>query len=252
MTAARRLLGRFLNLPPIARLPVRVRGGVADGAWWSLFPWSAYWRGTHEPEVQARLVGLWDWTGKHVWDLRSHYGLFAIGLGPRVGPAGSVAAFEPNPLSYARLCLHVRRNRLPWVKTFPHAVSDTAGAQRFFLYAGLEDTTTHLAYEGETWDKSIPAMQVETRRLDDLVAAGEIRAPDFIKLDVEGHGHRALAGARAALAAKRPVILMGLHSDEERDGILSVLRPLRYRLVPVKAGTPMPPVFGYDYLAEPE
>ena len=249
--AARRLLVRLLNLPPIARLPVRVRGGVAAGAWWSLFPWSAYWRGTHEPEVQARLVGLWDWTGKQVWDLGSHYGLFAVGLGRRVGPGGSVAAFEPNPLSYARLQLHVRRNRLPWVKTFSYAVSDRAGTQRFFAYSGLEDTTTHLAYDGETWDASIPTITVESRRLDDMVAAGEIVAPDFIKLDVEGHGHKALAGARAALAAKRPVLLCGLHSPEEIAGIRAILDPLRYRYTPIAANAPREPTTGFDYLAEP-
>ena len=88
MKATRRLLVRILSLPPIAHLPVRVRSGVAAGAWWSFFPWSAYWRGTHEPAVQARLVSLWDWTGKHVWDLGSHYGLFAVGLGRRVGLGG--------------------------------------------------------------------------------------------------------------------------------------------------------------------
>ncbi len=251
MKATRRLLVRILSLPPIAHLPVRVRSGVAAGAWWSFFPWSAYWRGTHEPAVQARLVSLWDWTGKHVWDLGSHYGLFAVGLGRRVGLGGSVAAFEPNPLSLARLRLHVRRNRLAWVKTFPYALSDNASAQRFFAYAGLEDTTTHLAYEGETWNPSIPTITVESRRLDDLVAASEIRLPDFIKLDVEGHGHKALAGAGAALTAKRPVILMGLHSPEERDGILALLEPLRYRISPIDSAAPMPPCPGFDYLAEP-
>ena len=66
-----------------------------------------------------------DWTGKNIWDLGSHYGLFAVGLGRRVGPTGSVAAFEPNPLSYQRLVLHVKRNHLDWVKTFPLAVSNT-------------------------------------------------------------------------------------------------------------------------------
>ena len=251
MSFARRLLVRFLRLPPVACLPVRVRSGVAAGAAWTLFPWSAYWRGTHEPAVQARLVALWDWNGRNVWDLGSHYGLFAVGLGRRVGPAGSVAAFEPNPLSLARLRLHVRRNRLPWVKTFPYAVSDHSGSQRFFAYEGLENTSTHLAYEGETWNESIPTISVESRVLDALVAAGEIQPPDFIKLDVEGHGHKALAGACLTLAAKRPVILMGLHSDCERDGILAILDPLRYRYSPIDPAAPLPPGPGYDYLAEP-
>lgn len=127
-----RFFSRLLATSFIARLPIRVRRGIAEGACWSLFPWTSYWRGTHEPEVQARLLTLGDWTGKHIWDLGSHYGIFAIGLGLRVGPTGSVAAFEPNPLSYARLQLHVCRNRLAWMKTFPNAASDTEGSRRFF------------------------------------------------------------------------------------------------------------------------
>ncbi len=242
---------RLLSTPVIARLPVRVCRGIAKGARWSLFPWTSYWRGTHEPEVQARLLTLGDWTGKHVWDLGSHYGIFAVGLGRRVGPTGSVAAFEPNPLSYARLQLHVLLNRLGWVKTFPCAVSDTDGSRRFFLYEGLESTSSHLAYEGETWDETVPTMQVTALRLDDLVNAGEINLPDFIKIDIEGHAHKALAGAASSLAKSRPTLLIGLHSIPEIEGILSVLDPLGYRITPILPRAPATPTSGYDYLFEP-
>ena len=246
------LLRRFLSIPLIGRLPVRVCSGIAEGARWSFFPWTSYWRGTHEPAVQARILALKaNWTGKHIWDLGSHYGLFAIGLGRRVGATGSVAAFEPNPLSYERLCLHVRRNQLSHVRTFRLAVSDTAGTQRFFLYEGLETTSSHLAYEGETWNESIPTRDVTTVRLDDLVASGEISAPDFVKVDVEGHGHKALAGAAVTLARSRPILIIGLHSDAEIAGILAVLNPLRYHITPINPASPVKPTAGHDYLFEP-
>ena len=246
-----KLLRRILSLPLIAHLPVRVRSGVAKGAQWSLFPWTAYWRGTHEPAAQARLLSLkTNWTGLHIWDLGSHYGLFAVGLGRWVGPTGSVAAFEPNPLSFSRLQLHVRRNRLEHVQTFPHAVSNVVGQHRFFLYAGME-TTSCLAYEGETWNNTIPTLQVSTVRLDDLVQAGKIKLPDFVKVDVEGHGHNALAGAASSLARSRPRLLIGFHSDAETAGIMAVLTPLRYRCSPILQEAPPEPTPGYDYLFEP-
>ncbi|WP_438481189.1 FkbM family methyltransferase [Oleiharenicola lentus] len=246
-----RPLKRVLQWPPIARLPVRVRSGVAEGARWSFFPWTAYWRGTHEPEVQKLLAELWDWKGKHVWDLGSHYGLFAVGLGRRVGAQGSVAAFEPNPLSYSRLQLHIARNHLRWVKAFPLALSNVTESQRFFAYKGLESTSTHLAYEGETWDPSIPTITVTTCRLDDLVAAGKIHAPDFIKLDVEGHGHKALLGAEQTLRAHRPTLLLAIHSHAEREGIKALLDPLRYNYVPVLPDAPPDLQCAFDYLARP-
>ncbi len=252
MNRLNRLLSPILRWPPIARWPVRVRGGIAEGAQWSFFPWTAYWRGTHEPEVQRKLVSLWDWTGRHVWDLGSHYGLFAVGLGLRVGPGGTVAAFEPNPLSFERLQLHIRRNRLSWVKNFQIAASDAAGQQRFFAYQGLESTTTHLAYEGETWNETIPTISIESRRLDDMVANGEINTPDFIKLDIEGHGHKALAGASETIRACRPVLLVGFHSDQEVTGVRAVLDPLRYHYIPIASSTPEEPRAGFDYLAQPQ
>ncbi|MSU70700.1 MAG: FkbM family methyltransferase [Opitutaceae bacterium] len=241
---------RVLSLPFIARLPVRVRRGVAAGARWSLFPWTGYWRGTHEPEAQELVIGLMDWRGKSVWDLGSHYGLFAVGLGRRVGPAGFVAAFEPNPDSFARLQLHVQRNQLDWVRLFPLAASDHAGHERLLLYEGVASTSAHLLYEGENWDATIPCLDVKLRPLDEMVDSGEIRPPDFIKIDVEGHGHKAIAGAIRVIRARRPPILMGFHSPLEVRGTEDLLRPLGYGFEPVKPGAPADKI-GWDYLLRP-
>jgi FkbM family methyltransferase len=226
----RSLLDTVLRRSRLALWPVRVRGGLAAGAKWTLYPWTSYWRGTHEPAVQQCLCELWDWTGKRCWDLGSHFGFFAVGLGRRVGPTGAVAAFEPNPVCYDRLALHVRRNRLPWVRTFRVAVSDHAGHELFLEYDGFatQSTSAHLLYQNETWHAGIPTITIETCRLDDLVAAQRITLPDFIKLDVEGHGHQALAGAVEAIRRQRPVILAGLHSPDEIDGLRALLDPLGY------------------------
>ncbi|HEX2852268.1 MAG TPA: FkbM family methyltransferase [Opitutaceae bacterium] len=245
-----RCLRRVLSLPAIATLPTRVRRGVAAGAAWTCFPYSAYWRGTHEPEAQQAVEGLMDWTGKSVWDLGSHFGLFAVGLGRRVGPTGYVAAFEPFPENFARLALHIRRNRLDWVHPFQIAASDHRAKDRFLLYKDGASTTAHLLYEGETWDPSIPTITVELHALDDLVDAGKLRLPDFVKIDVEGHGHKAIAGAIRAIAASRPIILMGMHSPLEVAETEKLLLPLGYRFESVKPGAPADKV-GWDYLLRP-
>lgn len=244
-------LTRILSFPPIARLPVRVRSGVASGARWSLFPYSAYWRGTHEPHLQQRIIDLLDWPGKSVWDLGSHYGLFAIGLARRVGPAGHVAAFEPNPVSYRRLGLHARRNALPQLKLFSSAVSDTAGTGIFVLDTSPETTTSHLPYESEGVTSATPTVSVPMVRLDDLVAAGDIRPPHFIKLDVEGHGHLAMRGALATLRTHRPLIISGIHSPQESAGLLELLGSLGYEVECLTPGCAAIPSHEGDYLWRP-
>jgi FkbM family methyltransferase len=246
-----RFVQKVLSIPAISRLPVRVQRGVAAGARWSLFPCTSYWRGTHEPEVQALLSNLMDWRGKSVWDLGSHFGLFAVGLGRRVGPEGAVAAFEPHPENFSRLQLHLRRNHLTWASAYQCAVSDQDGRQQLLLYNPTASTTGHLLYEGETWRPEIPQIEVPTCALDAWVDEGKIKAPDFIKVDVEGHGHKALAGARRAIAAKRPVILMGFHSRLEVAGAEELLKPLGYRFDPVKPDAPADRI-GADFILRPE
>jgi len=222
------LVRKLLLATRLALLPVRIRRGIAKGARWSLYPWSAYWRGLHEPSAQDFLEHLWDWKGKHIWDLGAHYGLYTVGLARLAGKEGSLASFEPNPVAFARLQLHVRRNRLEQVRLFPLAVSDRRSEEKFLSYGSFESTTAHLLYERETWDQSIPTITVQTCCLDELVTESQLRDPDFIKMDVEGHGHHALAGASATLRRARPVIFAAIHSREEVEGIISVLRPLGY------------------------
>jgi FkbM family methyltransferase len=224
------LTARLLRITLLELWPVRVRGGVAAGARWTLFPWSAYWRGTHEPRVQAAMMALGGGTitGWSCWDLGAHFGLYSIGLARRVGPTGQVAAFEPNPASFARLRRHARMNRLPWLKLYESAVSDRTGSAEIYTYGDPGSTATHLPYDGEPRQAICTPFAIQTVRLDDLVAQGELRPPNFVKIDVEGHAHHALAGMRETLRQHRPVLIVALHSSAEVEGVLGALTPLGY------------------------
>ncbi|MFI5356399.1 MAG: FkbM family methyltransferase [Opitutales bacterium] len=247
-----RIAAALLNRTGLCYWPVRVRGGLAAGARWTLFPWSAYWRGGFEPELQSELIALGDITGWSCWDLGAHYGLYSVGLARRTGPTGQVASFEPNPLSFRRLVRHGRMNRLSWLKPFEVAVSDADGQAEFYTYGQLESTTTHLAYEGEKRSADCAPLKVRLVRLDDLVARGEIRPPQLIKVDVEGHAHKALAGARQAIAASRPIVIVALHSEDEARGVRQILEPLGYvsRLIATHSGSSHAEI-GHDLIFRP-
>lgn len=236
--ALKRILGVGMRLTRLEYFPVRVRRGVAAGARWTLYPWTSYWRGSHESAVQAALISLGggDITGWTCWDLGAHYGLYSVGLARRVGPTGQVAAFEPNPVSCTRLLRHARMNGLSWLKAFEAAASDCSGTGELYTYGDLESTITHLPYEGETRASDCAPLAVRRVRLDELVQTGEIRPPRFVKIDVEGHAHRALAGMQATLGAHRPVILVAFHSPSEADGVSALLGPLGYERRGVEPG----------------
>jgi FkbM family methyltransferase len=245
-----RAVGATLRATGLQYLPVRVRRGLPAGARWTLFPWTAYWRGGYEPEMERAILAWGDLQGKVCWDLGAHFGYYSVGLALRTGPTGQVVAVEPLPANHARLEHHRRMNHLPWLTTFQAAASDVAGEADFVSDLSHGDTTVHLPYDGEHKTAATPTIRVRTLRLDDLVARGEIRAPDFIKIDVEGHGHHALGGAMESIRHTRPVMLMGFHSPQEVAGTEALLRPLGYEFIPTGSKHPAHRV-GADYLLQP-
>ena len=183
-----RLVGECLRMSRLELFPVRVRSGFAKGARWTLYPWTYYWRGTHEPGIQRRFeqLGGGDIGGWTCWDIGAHFGLYSIGLALRTGPTGQVASFEPNPLSFRRLEVHRRRNNAPWLKTFQSAASATTGDAELYTYGDLGTTTTHLPYEGETRSNAVKPLSVPTVALDDLVAKGGTPASKVYQIGRRG------------------------------------------------------------------
>lgn len=214
-------------------LPVPVLRGLSRGAWWSVYPHSSYWRlGANDPDVESALRRHACRPGFVCWDIGAHHGIYAVGLARAVGPDGRVEAFEPDPVSQGRLRWHRRINRLGNLHIHTVAASNRNGVARLYQYDGFGSTTSHLPYPGETLDH-VPSRDIETARLDDWVENGLIRAPDFIKIDIEGHAFPALDGMRRTVTTSLPVILLAIHTDEERDGCGELLKGLGYTLEPV-------------------
>jgi FkbM family methyltransferase len=196
---------------------------------WTLYPYSAYWRlGGHEPEMVVALQMAGDLRGKAIWDLGAHFGIYTLSFSRLAGNAGQVVALEPDAASFARLSLHVRMNRLSNVSMFNAAASETSGESFIVLSSGPGGTTSHLLYEGEFLSESSIVQRINQVRADDLVADGKIRCPDFVKLDVEGHGGNAVAGAVESIGRSRPLIVASMHSPQEIEGIRATLEPLGY------------------------
>lgn len=223
------LATRVLSLTPIQYIPVRVRKGLAKDARWTLLPHSANWRQGGEREIELALGLHGNLTGAACWDLGAHFGIHTIGLAISVGPGGEVCAFEPDPVAFAKLKRHARMNSLSQVKLFNAAASDTEGENEMIVSGRLGSTFTHLPYEDESPYLPKNTIRIRTIRLDALVVRGKIRAPDFIKVDVQGHGARALRGAKESIIATRPTILFSSHSARECEGVRELAKDLGYR-----------------------
>ena len=153
-----------------------------------------------EPEVLAALLRLVG-PGDTVVDIGANIGWFTLHLARRVGPAGTVHAFEPEPGNFHRLVTNVRANGLSWV--VPHAVALGAENGQALLHTTAHNTGMHRLYASVCCEG--PAVPVAVRRLDDLVPPGGVA---LVKIDVEGYEHAVLRGARRLLSTPpRPQVV---------------------------------------------
>jgi FkbM family methyltransferase len=226
----RTMLSRIAAMTPLGYIPVRVRTGPAKGAKWTFAPFSHNWRAGGEEDLAAGIAHLKDPKGAVCWDFGAHFGIHTVGMAMQVGPTGEVASFEPDPVAFRRLSYHVRINYLKNVRLFPAAVSAVAEQKKLIISHGLGTAFSHFQYEDEVGDERTKTMDVQTVVPDELVARGEIRAPNLIKIDVQGHGAKALAGSIRAIHQTHPIIIFSNHSSWELEGTRTLLEPLGYQV----------------------
>jgi hypothetical protein len=100
------------------------------------------------------------------------------------------------------------------------AVSDQSGEAAFDL--GASTSMGHLAESGE--------IKVKQVKLDELVAAGEVRPPDYMKIDVEGAEAEVLSGAMTLLEKYRPILFLDTHQREAHYATVDILKGLGYTI----------------------
>jgi FkbM family methyltransferase len=161
-----------------------------------------------------------------VYDIGANAGFFTLLAAKLVGRRGSVYAFEPLPANLSVLRRHIAANQAN-VHVFEVALSSSSGVARFASAANA--SMGRLENAGE--------LEVRTETLDELVSAGRILPPRFMKIDVEGAEHDVLRGAAATLSRHHPVILLSTHGYEIHERCCALLRTLNYELTIIRDGT---------------
>lgn len=172
--AARKGLKRLIN--GTDRILVAPRLRVSEG---------------YEPEVWQHLMREVR-PGDVVADVGAYIGLYTIALAKRVGPAGRVIAFEPNPVSFNALQEQVALNSVDnRVRLLQVALGASVARARF----ELRRDQSNIIY-----DCAAPAgdpVYVECLTLDNVIGNGHL---DLMKIDVEGYEEKVLEGATNLLS----------------------------------------------------
>lgn len=132
-------------------------------------------------------------------DVGSSVGMFAMIAADRVGPSGSVLAFEPHPDRFTCLrstvLINERRNLIP----FQLGLADSPGSCRLYI-----DRPVPSMIDGKSGEDFI---EVAVETLDRVARKLAVTSVDMIKIDVEGMERAVLVGAEALLRSERPPII---------------------------------------------
>lgn len=152
--------------------------------------------------------------GDVVLDAGAYCGEIAIELALRVGPAGRVYAFEPNPVGLEFLERNLALHGLTNVTLMPHALWENSTTLKF---NSTSDYGAALASLGS--DSAASACQIEVSALSPADAFARIgRVPDFIKMDIEGAEVEVLAAMAPLLRAADHPVRLAVASYHLRDG----------------------------------
>lgn len=218
----KKLLGIPLGLIPKSR-QMRILTGRMRGAKWIVGAGNhSCWLGLYEYD-KRRLFEKVVRAGNTVYDVGAHTGYYSLLASLLVGPRGLVYAFEPVPANLNYLREHLRRNDIKNTRVCACAVTDSIGPMRFQEHQ--HSSMGRLDAAG--------SLEVEAVSLDRLHAAGKIRPPDVIKMDIEGAEYEALKGAGSILTDYHPIIFLATHEAGIHRRCIELLETLKYKISPI-------------------
>ncbi|HUZ62148.1 MAG TPA: FkbM family methyltransferase [Acetobacteraceae bacterium] len=186
--------------------------------------------------------------GMTVVDIGANCGFYTLFFADRVGPSGTVHAFEPNPRLNQMLSWSLSTNGFAQ-RTHLHglAVGDREGRVNFRSLDRYHSVSSMFITDGS-------ASALQDRAVDHAVDMASLDAVlgdapiDIIKIDAEGAETQVIAGARNLLARNRDVKLIMEYAPpgmpgkiEEGVVLLQTLHDLGFHSYNIVAGKPLAP-----------
>ena len=171
---------------------------------------SAYASGANELEVQQMLAKHL-FPGAVFYDVGANVGFLSIIAAHLVGPTGTVYAFEPVPENAAAIRHNSSANGFQNIQVIEVAVTHHSGTGELALAAYSGGAVLAEVAKPPDWSGML---QVRLGSIDDLVELEGLKAPSFVKIDVEGAELGVLEGMRRTCARYRPIILYEVDDAE--------------------------------------
>jgi FkbM family methyltransferase len=144
-------------------------------------------------------------------DVGANMGVFAFYAATRLGEGGRVVAVEPEPTNCRWIRAGIESNGFTQVTLLEGALSDREGQSTLHL---AEKSGWHTLNPGQR-KRGHGELRVPVWTLDTVTAG--LERLECVKIDVEGHEHAVLAGARETIRRFRPTILLDWHPQLGAD-----------------------------------
>lgn len=175
-------------------------------------------------------------------DIGANVGMYSIWAAKSRG--AKVIAFEPEAQNYALLNRNITMNGVDvQVKAYCVALSDAAGYSELHLSDLRPGGSCHSLGERVDFNdfkhepmKPKYSQGCVAARLDDLVAAGTVPMPQYIKIDVDGFEPKVIAGSRKVLADRTlPSLLIETNPNlDDHRQMIGELQSLGFRYDPAQ------------------
>lgn len=227
------VIGELLSWASRKLLPIdslvwtQIQDGAAKGLWIRVNPRTGnnVRDGAGEPQVQKALLDHLR-LGMTFYDLGANIGFFSLIAARQVGPSGRVFSFEADPETAARLRDNLAYNLFAQAAVEQLAVWSSPGIVSFARADSDMSPDRGLGHVAPGASAGAVTITVEAVSLDSYVRSHT--APDFIKCDVEGGETAVFQGAAQLLAERHPILLVEMHSEENRRNLCQQFIDLGY------------------------
>jgi FkbM family methyltransferase len=172
-----------------------------------------YFFGHYHERYEARIIESLLDTGEVFWDIGANIGYFTLVAAGVLKNRGQVVSFEPGREAFERLQTNISLNPFTNIIIHKLAVADKSGEAVLYLSGEVADSGANLYRPGK--EQTLEEI-CATVSLDQFSQEQGLRAPDFLKMDVEGAELAALKGAENILAHSRPLLLLEMEEKTLR------------------------------------
>lgn len=190
-----------------------------------------YMKGYYEPDTVHIMQSMLS-PGMVMFDIGAHFGQYTLVASSKVGPTGSVHAFEPGPTQLKYLKYNIDLNKRENVVVNSVALGSQEGTIAFTMGPAANLGGSHISLEGEE------SISVPVTTLDKYCTEHNVNRIDVLKVDVEGAEKSVFEGGRQLFIESPPsaVFYECIDSLCQRFGypamaIHDFLRSMGYRIM---------------------